>query len=214
MEVDMTAFETIKKISKRRGINLKKLAVSAGLSENAIYSWKVKTPRTDSLESVAKVLGVSVDYLLGKDENNSGLPSNMTKVKKEDLVSIPVIGTIKAGVNGIAFEEELGNEFALADDLDMTFDYFWLKVHGDSMVGDGIFENDYALIKKTIEFNNNDICAVIVDGEEGTLKHVTKTKDSIILTASNPEYSPRFFTGKEMNKILIAGKLIQTKRKY
>ncbi|MGX9799199.1 LexA family protein [Pediococcus acidilactici] len=138
----------------------------------------------------------------------------MTKVNKNDLVSIPVIGTIKAGVDGIAFEEELGTEFATVNDLDTTFEYFWLKVQGDSMVGDGIFENDYALIKKTIEFNNNDICAVIVDGEEGTLKHVTKTKDSIILTASNPEYSPRFFTGKEMNKILIAGKLIQTKRKY
>lgn len=211
----MTLFDRTKEIIKKRGMSVSEVERKAGLSENYLYTWKKSdNPRKKSIESVAKVLGVSVDYLLGKDENNSGLPSNMTKVKKEDLVSIPVIGTIKAGVNGIAFEEELGNEFALADDLDMTFDYFWLKVHGDSMIGDGIFENDYALIKKTIEFNKNDICAVIVDGEEGTLKHVTRTEDSIILTASNPAYTPRIFVGKEMNKILIAGKLLQTKRKY
>lgn len=207
----MTVFERIEKISKIRGMSLREVNTRAKLGINAIYRWKKQTPSIDKVESVAKVLGVSVDYLLGK---NDSLPSNMTKVNKNDLVSIPVIGTIKAGVDGIAFEEELGTEFATVNDLDTTFEYFWLKVHGDSMVGDGIFENDYALIKKTIEFNKNDICAVIVDGEEGTLKHVTKTKDSIILTASNPEYSPRLFTGKEMNKILIAGKLIQTKRKY
>lgn len=208
----MTLFDRTKKIIKKRGMSVSEVERKAGLSENYLYTWKKSdNPRKKSIEAVAKVLGVSVDYLLGKDDN---LPSNMTKVNKNDLVSIPVIGTIKAGVDGIAFEEELGTEFATVNDLDTTFEYFWLKVQGDSMVGDGIFENDYALIKKTIEFNNNDICAVIVDGEEGTLKHVTKTKDSIILTASNPEYSPRFFTGKEMNKILIAGKLIQTKRKY
>lgn len=208
----MTLVERIKETAKnKKGWNLKTTAEKSGIGINSIYKWKTQTPQTDKLASVAKTLGVSVDYLLGK---NGNLPSNMTKVNKNDLVSIPVIGTIKAGVDGIAFEEELGTEFATVNDLDTTFEYFWLKVRGDSMVGDGIFENDYALIKKTIEFNKNDICAVIVDGEEGTLKHVTKTKDSIILTASNPEYSPRLFMGKEMNKILIAGKLIQTKRKY
>lgn len=184
----------------------------AGLSENYLYTWKKSdNPRKKSIESVAKVLGVSVDYLLGK---NDGLPSNIKKVNKNDLVSIPVIGTIKAGINGIAFEEELGTEFTLVDDIDMTFDYFWLKVHGDSMTGDGISEGDYALIKKTTEFNKNDICAVIVDGEEGTLKHVTQNEDSIVLTASNPIYPPRVFTGTDMNKILIAGKLVQIKRNY
>lgn len=159
-------------------------------------------------------MGVSVDYLLGKDENNSGLPSNMTKVNNKDLVNIPVIGTIKAGLNGIAFEEQIGMEFTVVTDIDMSFDYFWLVVRGDSMTGDGISEGDYALIKKTTEFNKNDICAVIVDGEEGTLKHVTQNEDSIVLTASNPIYPPRVFTGTDMNKILIAGKLVQIKRNY
>ncbi|MEE6729735.1 S24 family peptidase [Pediococcus pentosaceus] len=208
----MTLFDRTKEIIKKRGMSVSEVERKAGLSENYLYTWKKSdNPRKKSIESVAKVLGVSVDYLLGK---NDGLPSNIKKVNKNDLVSIPVIGTIKAGINGIAFEEELGTEFTLVDDIDMTFDYFWLKVHGDSMTGDGISEGDYALIKKTTEFNKNDICAVIVDGEEGTLKHVTQNEDSIVLTASNPIYPPRVFTGTDMNKILIAGKLVQIKRNY
>lgn len=207
----MTIFERTKEISKKKGYSLQKVAKDAGLGINSIYKWKTQNPQIDKVEAVAKVLGVSVDYLLGK---NDGLPSNIKKVNKNDLVSIPVIGTIKAGINGIAFEEELGTEFTLVDDIDMTFDYFWLKVHGDSMTGDGISDGDYALIKKTTEFNKNDICAVIVDGEEGTLKHVTQNEDSIVLTASNPIYPPRVFTGTDMNKILIAGKLVQIKRNY
>lgn len=111
-------------------------------------------------------------------------------------------------------EEHLGTEFTIKDNLDMSFDYFWLKVSGDSMIGDGINDGDYAMIKKTLDFNNGDICAVIVDGEEGTLKHITKSADTIVLTASNPAYEPRVFIGKEMNKIMIAGKLVQTMRKY
>lgn len=65
----MTVFERIKEISKKRGTNLKKIARQVGLSENAIYSWKNKTPRADNVQAVADVLGVSVDYLLGNTDD-------------------------------------------------------------------------------------------------------------------------------------------------
>ena len=61
----MNTFERIKEISKERGLNLKKTAIEAGLSENAIYKWKTQTPQSNALQAVADVLGVSVDYLLG-----------------------------------------------------------------------------------------------------------------------------------------------------
>ncbi|MGK4144482.1 helix-turn-helix transcriptional regulator [Weissella paramesenteroides] len=65
----MTVFERIKEISKKRGTNLKTIARQVGLSENAIYSWKNKTPRADNVQAVADVLGVSVDYLLGNTDD-------------------------------------------------------------------------------------------------------------------------------------------------
>ncbi|MBJ7633496.1 helix-turn-helix domain-containing protein [Weissella confusa] len=74
----MTTFERIKEISKQRGLNLKKTATEAGLSENAIYKWKIQTPQSNALRAVADVLGVSVDYLLG---NTDEMHSN----KKDDM---------------------------------------------------------------------------------------------------------------------------------
>lgn len=66
----MTLFERVKKISKQKGYSsLKSLAEDAGLGVNAVYQWKNQTPRTDNLQAVADVLGVSVDYLLGNTDD-------------------------------------------------------------------------------------------------------------------------------------------------
>ncbi|MDB8868979.1 helix-turn-helix transcriptional regulator [Pediococcus acidilactici] len=67
----MTTIERIKKISKERGWSLQKVAEKAGIGINSIYRWNTKTPSTASLQAVADVLDVSVDYLLGKDDDPS-----------------------------------------------------------------------------------------------------------------------------------------------
>lgn len=66
----MTTFDRIKNISKKKGYSsLRVLSETAGLGPNAIYQWRDKTPRTDNLQAVADVLGVSVDYLLGNTDD-------------------------------------------------------------------------------------------------------------------------------------------------
>ncbi|GAY74231.1 LexA family protein [Lentilactobacillus kosonis] len=173
--------------------------------------------RDTELLAIANVLGVTADYLLGrkmKPTNHQNMPSNGIPVEKNDFVNVPIIGTIKAGPNGLALEDHQGFETISKWDLETNQDYFWLIVSGDSMTGDGIHDGDYALIQRTPLFENGDICAVIVDSEEGTLKHVTRSDKSIILTASNPKYQPRIFAGNEINDLTIAGRLVETKRKY
>ncbi|NRD13617.1 XRE family transcriptional regulator [Pediococcus acidilactici] len=82
----MTTIERIKKISKERGWSLQKVAKKAGIGINSIYRWNTKTPSTASLQAVAKVLGVSVDYLLGKDDkpSTSNEPVDLDKVLSEE----------------------------------------------------------------------------------------------------------------------------------
>lgn len=70
----MTLFDRIKKTSKERGFALTEVARRAGIGEKSIYAWKPSkrypegiTPRHETLEKVAEVLGVTVDYLLGTD---------------------------------------------------------------------------------------------------------------------------------------------------
>ncbi|KAF0468583.1 helix-turn-helix domain-containing protein [Pediococcus pentosaceus] len=81
----MTMFDRVKKISKKRGLSLAQLNEKAGFKPNVIYSWKTKSPSIDKVEAVAKVLGVSVDYLLGKDDkpSTSNEPVDLDKALSE-----------------------------------------------------------------------------------------------------------------------------------
>lgn len=73
-------------MAKKRGISLRMLAKNAGLGETTIYGWKRRTPDSAKLEAVAKVLGVTVDYLLGKDDkpSTSNEPVDLDKVLSEE----------------------------------------------------------------------------------------------------------------------------------
>ncbi|MCJ2192917.1 helix-turn-helix domain-containing protein [Pediococcus acidilactici] len=82
----MTMFDRVKEISKKRGLSLAQLNEKAGFKPNVIYSWKTKSPSIDKVEAVANVLGVSVDYLLGKDDkpSTSNEPVDLDKVLSEE----------------------------------------------------------------------------------------------------------------------------------
>lgn len=82
----MTTFERIKKLAKQHGMTLAKLNEQAGLGTNSIYHWKTKKPSTDNLQKVAKVLNVSVDYLLGKDEHKIAEKKKTADLADKDTV--------------------------------------------------------------------------------------------------------------------------------
>ncbi|MFR4175344.1 MAG: helix-turn-helix domain-containing protein [Lactococcus raffinolactis] len=64
----MLVFNNIKSLAKKQGKSIKTVALDIGLSENAIYGWKKTKPKADDLAKVADYFHVSVDYLLGREE--------------------------------------------------------------------------------------------------------------------------------------------------
>lgn len=170
-------------------------------------------PKITTLKRMAHGLRISEDEIMelaGYDLHSTSNIKNMIPLEKAEVVQFPILGTIKCGSNGIAYEDFQGYEKVERKDIAKGYEYFWLVTSGDSMIGDGIKDGDYALIKKTSEFNNGDICAVIVDGEEGMLKHITKKNGTVILTSSNPEYPARVLT----EDVVVVGKLVEIKRRY
>ena len=69
--LDMTVFEQIKKLAKSRDIAMKDLALKLGFSENLFYTWKKTNPKAADLAKVADYFHVSVDYLLGREEQTA-----------------------------------------------------------------------------------------------------------------------------------------------
>jgi repressor LexA len=107
---------------------------------------------------------------------------------QSDLIdSIPLLGTIAAGapieaienVEQISLQSEFGSQ-----------DTFALKVQGDSMTGDGIFDGDYVVCKKTQTAQNGKIVAAIVDSDSATVKRFFRETGRIRLEPSNPNYEP------------------------
>ena len=65
----MDVFERIKILSQKRDISMKEVALELGFSENLFYKWKTSNPKATDLAKVADYFHVTVDYLLGRDED-------------------------------------------------------------------------------------------------------------------------------------------------
>lgn len=113
-------------------------------------------------------------------------------------VGAPVVGTITAGPLRDAAQEseEVVTDFAAT--LGFRAGDFFLRVEGDSMIGDGIVSGDLVLLRPDVEARQGEIAAVqlVEDGSpwQTTLKHIFLHLDEghVELRASNPTYEPMF----------------------
>ena len=138
-------------------------------------------PRIDKIQLLANYFGIQKSDLVENKEKSK------TDALGNPVVSLPLVGTVKAGYNYLAQENWVGTvdvETSLVGD---GKDYFALKVKGDSMAPVFI-EGDIVIIKKQNDCENNEYAVVIINGDEGTLKKIKKTDSGIILQPLNPAY--------------------------
>ena len=79
----MSLFERTKETAQKQGLTVAMVEKRAGLSENALYSWRKSSPKSENLQKVADVLNVSTDYLLGRTDEMK--PGTTETVKKADI---------------------------------------------------------------------------------------------------------------------------------
>ena len=112
-----------------------------------------------------------------------------TRLKRRvDSLELPVLGRVAAGA---PIGADAGIERHLLLDRAMFFptpDYL-LKVRGDSMVDDGIFDGDLIAVHRTPVAENGQIVVARVDGEL-TVKRFERGKERIRLLPRNPDYAP------------------------
>ena len=113
-----------------------------------------------------------------------------TDIFGNPVVSLPLVGTVKAGYNYLAQENWIGTVDVETSLVGNGKDYFALKVKGDSMAPVFI-EGDIVIIKKQNDCESNEYAVVIINGDEGTLKKIKKTDNGIILQPLNPAYRSR-----------------------
>ncbi|WP_242162758.1 transcriptional repressor LexA [Lysobacter sp. M15] len=110
----------------------------------------------------------------------------------EDAVRLPVLGQVAAGLPiGAGIDESSGPDSYLVLDrvlFSPSPDYL-LKVKGDSMRDEGIFEGDLIGVHRTRDARSGQIVVARID-EEITVKLLKIGKDRIRLLPRNPDYAP------------------------
>ena len=123
---------------------------------------------------------------------------------------VPLVGKIRAGGPSLALEDFEGN-IALDRSLARGDETFFLRVKGDSMVGDHIKDGDLALVRPQSLMDNGGISVVLID-DEATLKRVYREGDALRLQPSNPNMN-HIIVRMEEGRVTIVGKVIGIFRK-
>ena len=129
--------------------------------------------------------------------------------------AIPIVGSVAAGQPILAAEHLMG-ELSLSSLFHRKGPLFALAVSGDSMIGDGIRDGDYAIVRQQSSATPGDIVvAMIGEGEssEATVKRYREERGAVVLEPSNPAYAPLHFTGPARNRLRILGKLVGVLRR-
>jgi len=130
---------------------------------------------------------------------------------KENFLNIPLVGSIAAG-EAIEAINSSDSMISIPKSLVTKHStYFGLKVRGLSMIDEGIFDGDIAIIKKTTSAENGKIAAVLTLDNEITLKKIKMTNQKIYLIPANKAYDIK---EHNIGDVQIQGTLSGIIRKY
>lgn len=121
--------------------------------------------------------------------------------ERKDIVDIPLLGNVAAGVP-IYATENIEYYFPLPAHLVNKGEYFMLKITGDSMIDAGIFDEDIILVKKTNYANHGEIVVALID-DSATVKRLYNQNGQIMLLPENSSMDPII-----PNNLEILGKVI------
>lgn len=204
----MTTGSRLKKLREEKGLSQEEVAKLVGVSREAVTFWETgRTKPIRKLKELSALYNVSADYILGK----SDLPLSNEVPVSAAVNRYPIIGTVKCGPDGLAYEY-LDGFFTTSDEY--SGDIRGFKCKGDSMKGEGINDGDIVLVRIQPDVENGELAVVVINGDEGTLKRIRKDTNYITLEAANPDYPSRTFAGEKMNEVHIVGRVIELKRKY
>ena len=140
-------------------------------------------------------------------QNNNSIVTN----SENSFLSIPLVGSIAAGEAIEAINSSDSMISVPKSLVSKHSTYFGLKVKGLSMIDEGIFDGDIAIIKKTTSAENGKIAAVLTLDNEITLKKIKMTNQKIYLIPANKAYDIK---EHNIGEVQIQGTLSGIIRKY
>lgn len=209
-----TFAERLRSLRQEKGWSQQRLADELKLSKSSVnmYERGEREPGFETMESIADLFNVDMNYLYGRTDIKIADPivRNDTHTPQKpippgfrplpEMVQVPLIGTIACGTP-ITAEQNVKSYIGIPAAWHADFA---LECHGDSMAPT-ICDGDVVCIRSQPEVEQGQIAAVRI-GEEATLKHFYRQGDVVSLIADNPaSCPPMVFAGQELEEMAIEG---------
>lgn len=199
----------LKDLRTSRGITQGELATMLDVSRSTVgmYETGGREPDFETMEAIADIFNVDMDYLMGRSQVERKHP--ISPPRKEippgfqplpEMAQVPLIGSIACGTP-ITAEQNIKSYIGVPAAWRADFA---LECHGDSMAPT-ICDGDVVCIRSQPEVEQGQIAAVRI-GEEATLKHCYYQNGVVQLIADNPAVCPPMvYTGPDLEDIEVEG---------
>lgn len=199
-------------LRKEKGYTQQQIADLCFLDKSTVCRWEKgdNYPNQQTQSKLADLLGVSIDYLMGRTD------MRMISFPSEAVIDMPIIGSVRGGMDGNVVQEETGETRPIAASAlhGRPDEYFLLRVRGDSMYPE-ILDGDCVLVKKTDSVESGSMAVVLYDGDYATVKWVryVEGEDWVDLISNNPQYAPVRIEGADLEQCRVLGEVVDILRK-
>ncbi|HPI39255.1 MAG TPA: transcriptional repressor LexA [Pseudobdellovibrionaceae bacterium] len=208
-------FEFIQRHQKIRGVipSYNEIREYLGLaSNNSVQNYLRQLKRKGYIQIPGSNQKRALQLLCKTPPNESQMPSPLP-TNDGSLFSLPLLGAVAAGkpLEAFAYDEYIDAPSALIRNPQKTFA---LKVQGQSMIDDGIFNGDIILVQQQSYANTGEIVVAIVDNEATVKRYHTSQKEGkkwIELRPSNSTMTSFWYLPHQVE---IRGVLVGLLRKY
>ncbi len=156
----------------------------------------IKTPSTVH-KHISELVSVG---LLVRSESQTGY--ELPKTNSTEIQSVPLLGYITAGLPIEAIEESSPTYIKISRVSKKPSDLFALKVKGDSMIDEGIYDGDIVVIKKQSDAYDGQTVVAVVDENQVTLKKIYKEASGYRLQPANQTMPPIYRDEVEIRGII------------
>ena len=178
-----------------------------------LKSFKKKKGFAPSLEEIKEYLKLSsvstAHYHVRKLQEAGYLQKEYNQPRavaprgEKQTVEIPIVGTIAAGQPIEAIEVPDETISLTKDEVSTHGKHYALRVQGNSMIDEGIFDGDIVVIRKQESAENGQTVVAIIDENEATLKKFYREKTRIRLQPANPTLFPVYRRDVEIRGIVV-----------
>ena len=167
-------------------------------------------PSLEEIKKKFKLASVSTSHyyiaklqdagFLNKEHNQ---PRAVSTTEAKQTVEIPILGAIAAGQPIEAIEIPDETITITRDEIGKQGKHYALRVQGNSMIDDGIFDGDIVVIRKQEVAENGQTVVAVIDDNEATLKKLYRENGKFRLQPANPTLFPIYREDVEVRGVVV-----------